>query len=108
MWLKLIPNACPRVIKLNTLAELRAEELGYGVLDVESRFSVEEYVACSCFRRVGRLVALQLAFKPTSKSINATDGQHQHKGERTPSEMLGSESQTQLHCEIKQEIKVKD
>lgn len=62
-------------IKFNTLAELRAGELGYGVLDDESRFSVEEKVACSCFSRVGRLEALQLGFKPTSKSINATDGQ---------------------------------
>lgn len=63
-----IPNPCTRDIKFNTLAELRAGELGYGVLDVESRFSVEENAACSCFRRVGRLEALQLGFKPTSKS----------------------------------------
>lgn len=61
------------------MAELRAGELGYGVLEDESRFSVEENVACSCFSRVGRLEALQPGFKPTSKSINATDGHHQHR-----------------------------
>lgn len=65
------------------MAELRAGELGYGVLNVESRFSVEENVACSCFRRVGRLEALQLGFKPASKSINAGEGQYQHDDKKT-------------------------
>ncbi len=55
------------------MAELRAGELGYGVLDVESRFSVEENVACSCFSREGRLEALQLGFTPTSRSGNTKD-----------------------------------
>lgn len=53
---------------MNTLAELRAGELGYGVLEVESRFSVEEKVACSC--REGRLEALRLGFTPASRSGN--------------------------------------
>lgn len=52
------------------------------MLDEESRFSVEENVACSCFSRVGRLEALQLGFKPASKSINATDGQRQHRDKK--------------------------
>lgn len=52
------------------MAELRAGELGYGVLEVESKFSVEEKVACSCFNREGRLEALQLGFTPTSRSGN--------------------------------------
>lgn len=59
--------------KLGTLAELRAGELGYGVLEVESRFSVEEKVACSCFSREGRLEALQLGFTPTSRSGKTRD-----------------------------------
>lgn len=62
--------------ELNTLAELRAGELGYGVLDVESRFSVEENVACSCFSREGRLEALQLGFTPTSRSGNTRGHTH--------------------------------
>lgn len=101
MWLKLIPNACPRHIKLNTLAELRAGELGYGVLDVESRFSVEENVACSCFRRVGRLVVLQLAFKPPSKSVNATYGQHQHKGRENTAHRRCWEVKVRHSCTVK-------
>lgn len=52
------------------MAELRAGELGYGVLEVESKFSVEEKLACSCFNREGRLEPLQLGFTPTSKSGN--------------------------------------
>lgn len=62
--------------ELNTFAELRAGELGYGVLDVESRFSVEENVACSCFSREGRLEALQLGFTPTSRSGNTRRHEH--------------------------------
>jgi len=54
--------------KFYTLAELSAGELGYGVLEVESRFSVEEKVACSCWK--GRLEALQRGFAPTSRSGN--------------------------------------
>lgn len=80
--LKIIPKIHSSTIHLNTLAELRAGELGYGVLDAESRFSVEEKVACSCFSRVGRLEALQLGLKPASKSINATNGQHQHRDKK--------------------------
>lgn len=52
------------------MAELRAGELGYGVLEVESKFSVEEKLACSCFNREGRLEPLQLGFTPTSTSDN--------------------------------------
>lgn len=48
-----------------TLAELRAGELGYGVLEDESKFSVEEKVLC--FSK-GRLEALQLGFTATSRS----------------------------------------
>lgn len=43
------------------------------MLDDESRFSVEEKVACSCFSREGRLEALQLGFTPTSRSSNTSD-----------------------------------
>lgn len=50
---------------MSTLAELRAGELGYGVLEDESKFSVEEKVLG--FRK-GRLDALQLGFLTTSRS----------------------------------------
>lgn len=40
---------------------------------MESRFSVEENVACSCFNREGRLEALQLGFTPTSTSSITRD-----------------------------------
>lgn len=43
------------------------------MLEDESRFSVEENVACSCFSREGRLEALQLGFTPTSRSGNTSD-----------------------------------
>lgn len=66
--------------KFNTLAELRAGELGYGVLEVESRFSVEEKVACSCWE--GRLEALQLGFTPTSRSGNTMDTKNNQQGNR--------------------------
>lgn len=46
------------------------------MLDDESRFSVEENVACSCFSREGRLEALQLGFTPTSRSSNTSDKRH--------------------------------
>lgn len=35
---------------------------------MESRLSVEEKLACSCFDSNGRLEALQLGFTPTSRS----------------------------------------
>lgn len=67
------------------MAELRAGELGYGVLDVESRFSVEENVACSCFSREGRLEALQLGFTPTSRSSNTRETQSTREHENITS-----------------------
>lgn len=52
------------------------------MLEVESRFSVEENVACSCFNRDGRLEALQLGFTPTSRSSNRREtksiGEHEN------------------------------
>lgn len=65
----------------HTLAELSAGELGYGVLEVESRFSVEENVACSCFSREGKLEALQLGFTPTSRSGDRKGHGHDQAGD---------------------------
>lgn len=64
---------------INTLAELRAGELGYGVLEVESRFSVEEKAACWCFNSEGRLKGLQLGLTPTSRSSNTGRQRHETK-----------------------------
>lgn len=52
------------------------------MLEVESRFSVEENAACSCFSRDGRLEALQLGFTPTSRSgdTSSTDAIRQGAG----------------------------
>lgn len=63
-----IPYIVKISIKMFTLAELRAGELGYGVLVFESKFSVDEKLFCSFFNREGKLEALQLGFTPTSRS----------------------------------------
>jgi len=65
--------------KIVTLAELRAGELGY-VLEVESKFSVEEKAACSCFNREGRLERLQPGFTPTSRSGHTGETETLNKG----------------------------
>lgn len=86
------------------------------MLEVESRFSVEEKVACSCWE--GRLEALQLGFTPTSRSGNTRDTKNNELGNRKSLEVLetkcdcairGNKScEIQLGCElIRQDIKVK-
>lgn len=97
---------------MSTLAELRAGELGYGVLEVESRFSVEENVAWSCGE--GRLEALRLARTPTSRSGITGDTKPSTREQEHVTQLREIKGdcdikgfEMQLDCEtIRQEIKV--